>query len=74
MSFRCDFCGKAQPPNVKPTKVKTKVRRESLEPVQTRDLAGMVTVSAGYREFTITEKAACPACAGVPRDPEVVWV
>lgn len=75
MSFRCGFCGKAQPVRIKPVMIKTRVKREFSDAVTRWDsITGLPTISCSYREEIAEEKKACPDCAKIPREPEVMVI
>jgi len=59
MSFRCEFCGEAQPGGVGPIQVVTKIRRKGNE--------------FEYKGTDIAEeKNSCATCHDPEREPEIV--
>lgn len=74
MSFRCGFCGRAQPAGRKAEKVVTEVRQIIGEEVIVED-DGRVGHTTGGREI-VKEVLACSSCAAIyrQRGPKVVEV
>lgn len=68
MSFRCQFCGKAQPAGTKPVKVVTKVRRRE---GRVRVIDNFTAEWLEPREI-VEEKMACLECAGNAPESEIV--
>lgn len=75
MSFRCEFCGEAQPPRTKAKKVPIEVRIIQLAPAQEEDPdTGFIKVHSRQRIETVKEALACPLCAGTNLKPNVVEI
>ena len=70
MSFRCEFCGKVQPPGTKLKKIITEIREVGSPQIEIMGNVGIFLKGAPWQ--IVREKKACPLCAKISIEPEVV--